>query len=33
VDEQGVDAKLANGVLRITLNKKEESKSRKIKVS
>lgn len=32
VDESKVDAKLADGVLRITLNKREESKPRKINV-
>jgi HSP20 family protein len=33
VDERQVDAKLADGVLYITLNKREESKPRKIPVS
>lgn len=33
VDESSVDAKLADGVLHITLNKREESKPRKITVS
>jgi HSP20 family protein len=33
VDEQTVDAKLQDGVLKITLNKREESKPRKIQVS
>jgi len=33
VDEQSVDAKLNDGVLRITLNKREETKPRKIQVS
>jgi len=33
VDEQSVNAKLDNGVLRITLNKREESKPRRIQVS
>ena len=33
VDEQSVNAKLADGVLTITLNKREESKPRKISVS
>jgi len=33
VDEQKVDAKLADGVLTITLNKREEVKPRKIAVS
>lgn len=33
VDEGSVDAKLADGVLHITLNKREESKPRKITVS
>lgn len=33
VDERTVDAKLADGVLRITLNKREETKPRKIQVS
>jgi len=33
VDEQSVNAKLADGVLIITLNKREESKPRKISVS
>jgi HSP20 family protein len=32
VDEQNVQAKLDEGVLKITLNKKEESKPRKIQV-
>jgi HSP20 family protein len=32
VDEQSVNAKLADGVLTITLNKREESKPRKISV-
>lgn len=32
VDESKVDAKLADGVLRITLNKREETKPRKINV-
>lgn len=32
VDEQKVDAKLDNGVLRLTLNKREETKPRKIQV-
>ena len=32
VDEQSVNAKLADGVLTITLNKREETKPRKIKV-
>ncbi|HYE21157.1 MAG TPA: Hsp20/alpha crystallin family protein [Tepidisphaeraceae bacterium] len=32
VDDQKVDAKLADGVLRITLNKREETKPRKITV-
>jgi HSP20 family protein len=32
VDDQKVDAKLADGVLRITLNKREETKPRKIQV-
>lgn len=32
VDESRVDAKLADGVLRITLNKREETKPRKINV-
>jgi len=32
VDESKVDAKLSDGVLRITLNKREESKPRKINV-
>ncbi len=32
VDEQKVDAKLADGVLKITLNKREETKPRKIQV-
>ena len=33
VDEQSVNAKLADGVLTITLNKREETKPRKITVS
>ncbi len=33
VDENVVDAKLVDGVLKITLNKKEETKPRKISVS
>ena len=33
VDEQSVNAKLADGVLTITLNKREETKPRKISVS
>ena len=33
VDEQTVNAKLSDGVLTITLNKREESKPRKINVS
>jgi|SRR5579859_3598715 len=33
VDEQSVNAKLDNGVLTITLNKREESKPRRIQVS
>ena len=33
VSEQSVDAKLENGVLTITLNKREETKPRKIAVS
>ena len=33
VDEQTVNAKLADGVLTITLNKREETKPRKIQVS
>ena len=33
VDEQTVNAKLADGVLTITLNKREETKPRKISVS
>jgi HSP20 family protein len=33
VDDQKVDAKLTDGVLRITLNKREETKPRKIQVS
>lgn len=33
VDERKVDAKLADGVLHITLNKREETKPRKISVS
>ena len=32
VDESKVDAKLADGVLKITLNKREETKPRKIQV-
>jgi HSP20 family protein len=32
VDDSKVDAKLTDGVLRITLNKREETKPRKIKV-
>lgn len=32
VDEKQVDAKLADGVLSVTLNKREESKPRKIQV-
>jgi HSP20 family protein len=32
VDDQKVDAKLMDGVLRITLNKREETKPRKIQV-
>jgi len=32
VDEQNVDAKLQDGVLTITLNKREESKPRKVQV-
>jgi HSP20 family protein len=32
VDDQKVDAKLADGVLKITLNKREETKPRKISV-
>ncbi len=32
VDEQTVNAKLADGVLTVTLNKREETKPRKIKV-
>ena len=32
VDDQKVDAKLADGVLRVTLNKREETKPRKIQV-
>jgi HSP20 family protein len=32
VDDQKVDAKLSDGVLRITLNKREETKPRKIQV-
>lgn len=32
VDESSCDAKLSDGVLRITLNKREESKPRKIQV-
>lgn len=33
VDEQSVQAKLDNGVLKITLNKREESKPKRVKVS
>ncbi len=33
VDDRKVDAKLAEGVLHITLNKREETKPRKIQVS
>ena len=33
VDEQSVNAKLDNGVLTITLNKREETKPRRIQVS
>jgi HSP20 family protein len=33
VDESSVQAKLENGVLRITLNKREESKAKRIEVS
>jgi HSP20 family protein len=33
VDDQKVDAKLTDGVLRVTLNKREETKPRKIQVS
>ena len=33
VDEQSVNAKLAEGVLTVTLNKREETKPRKIQVS
>lgn len=33
VDEKSVDAKLSDGVLKITLNKREESKPRKITVT
>jgi HSP20 family protein len=33
VDEQSVNAKLENGVLTITLNKREETKPRRIQVS
>ena len=33
VDEQSVNAKLADGVLSVTLNKREETKPRKIQVS
>jgi HSP20 family protein len=33
VDEKSVDAKLSDGVLKITLNKREESKPRKISVN
>jgi HSP20 family protein len=32
VDDQKVDAKLTDGVLRVTLNKREETKPRKIQV-
>ena len=32
VDDQKVDAKLADGVLKVTLNKREETKPRKIQV-
>jgi HSP20 family protein len=32
VDDQKVDAKLVDGVLRVTLNKREETKPRKIQV-
>jgi HSP20 family protein len=33
VDDQKVDAKLQDGVLKVTLNKREETKPRKIQVS
>jgi HSP20 family protein len=33
IDEKSVDAKLADGVLKITLNKREESKPRKVTVN
>ncbi len=33
VDPQSVQAKMENGVLRVTLNKREESKSRRVEVS
>ena len=33
IDEKSVDAKLADGVLKITLSKREETKPRKISVS
>jgi HSP20 family protein len=33
VDEQSVDAKLSDGVLLVTLNKREETKPRKVMVS
>lgn len=33
VDEKSVDAKLSDGVLKITLNKREETKPRKISVN
>ena len=33
VDDQKVDAKLTDGVLKVTLNKREETKPRKIQVS
>ena len=33
VDEQSVNAKLSDGVLTITLNKREETKPRKVTVS
>lgn len=33
VDEKSVDAKLSDGVLQITLNKREESKPRKVTVN
>ena len=33
VDDQKVDAKLLDGVLKVTLNKREETKPRKIQVS